>query len=763
MTPNLPGNEVDGDVGFIGVDERTHPAQLRPGYVSRAKNYRFRNGIAEPRGGDILLEMHPTDGMTTWSEGYGILRFEDPVSGQETQLVAADGGVYRCLLDNVAQSVPLEAGQTLTRANFRMFVQNAGKVILLRGDDLPPLELVDWDEGFRTVQQTNLGDSTRAIMSSEFGLFYGNRQLLVNDGDEIAASDLLDYTRYQPVFNDLRFNPGDDDRVRAIHPFGRGRLLVLKDQSIYSVTGMIGETLVPSTEMITKKYGCIAPFSVVDFGTDVAWLSDRGIVTLKLTAENEAQGTALSLSDPLVVTMRRLRWDLAGNVVAGYYDNKLYFAVPLDEANVIGDSELTSGSYDGSGLSTVSGLTVGATYRYRQGGNDTYLDDGGTEYHGDIDFVAENASVTLHGTISATVSASLKEVVATEVNNAVLVYDTVTQAWAGVDEREGLCVQRWTRMTVDGKLRLAYLSTTGELRLYEEEGAEDEVLSPVSPAYAEVVVADDLSLSETVQIGGGDIITVDTGATTNTASVCAAASSEGVEAIGVNLWEADTYGFNPGAANAWDAGSYTLQQITGGLRVIGSSTTVVDIKIGGVTQTTTNFHSAGLYLAQHSGSQVTPQAIATALTTRGYHGKPAFARFLDARVQLSTWDAKLTLGFLTDGVEEETNLITDETFDRSSNIGGEAGDYITTNANDDHATAGREDYSVVPDDGQVGVDLGSNGVDVEREQDYEWQGDLPHAEGRYLQLRVRNTQGRAALSATLVTSAINRREHGMKY
>ena len=42
---------TDGDNGFIGVDMRTSPHLLQPGYVSDARNSRFRFGVAEPRKG----------------------------------------------------------------------------------------------------------------------------------------------------------------------------------------------------------------------------------------------------------------------------------------------------------------------------------------------------------------------------------------------------------------------------------------------------------------------------------------------------------------------------------------------------------------------------------------------------------------------------------------------------------------------------------------------------------------------------------------
>ena len=58
-TQNDDAPVTDGDNGFIGVDMRTSPHLLRPGYVSDARNARFRFGVAEPRKGVMPV---------TWSQ-----------------------------------------------------------------------------------------------------------------------------------------------------------------------------------------------------------------------------------------------------------------------------------------------------------------------------------------------------------------------------------------------------------------------------------------------------------------------------------------------------------------------------------------------------------------------------------------------------------------------------------------------------------------------------------------------------------------------
>lgn len=759
---------VDGDVGFRGVDERTNPAQLAPGFLSYGENLRFRNGVAEPRLGDFLMFCMQTNGDTPWSEIYTAARIEDPQTGQELLLVAADGGVYWTAPHTPATSLSLPAGVTLTADTAVQFVQCFNVVLLLRGQDERPLVLRKLATGFEAITQAAAGTGTQVIPNSRFGIFYQNRMLCVKDGDEVVASDLLDYTRYES-YTEFKINQGDNDRLIAMHPFNESTLLMLKDQSVWRVDNIHGDLSNMILRNVTTKYGCVAPFSVVDYGTDVAWLSDRGITTLKLTQENEVQGTDVSLSDPLVKTMRRVNWAHAANCVAEAWDSKLYFALPLDGAQIVSDTDEADGlSYNGSGQVTVTGLTVGATYQYAPSDADEYVEDGNSRYWGPVDFVAQNTSVTLNGDASASVTATLKEVLHEGVCNGVVVYDNVTQAWCGLDTRAGLNIKRWVKLTYDGRLRLGYVSWDGEVRLYEE-GLEDEVFSTINPAYCDITVVDFPNNGTTIQLGGGDIITAGYLATTNTASVLAAAESEGLAGIGQNLWDADSYGFSPDATNTWDSGgTYTLQQIDRGLRVVSADGTLPVVKVDGSTISSSGFAGnnngsqlpeAAFYIDAHSGSMVTTTPISTVHETRGHLGSlPGMKKFIDCILELETWSPTFTVAQVLDGANDTlASGLSAQTRARSLFKTGSS--YTTTNTSDNHGNAQREDYSVVLDDGQVGVALGDNGVDCELEQHFSEKIRLDQEESRFSRLQITNTTGRLTLKAVHTSARPGQRSY----
>ncbi|MDB4665516.1 hypothetical protein OAE97_04160 [Verrucomicrobia bacterium] len=139
-TANDDAPTLDGDNGFVGVDMRTSPHLLRPGYVSLAKNARFRNGIAEPRKGTVPLSwtnLHNAwEWPINWEEGdidfsrvlsgdfgrvFGVGVWNDP-AGQDWILVASsvdNEGIqlYRLRPGNNAVrikcSVPLTVPETL--------------------------------------------------------------------------------------------------------------------------------------------------------------------------------------------------------------------------------------------------------------------------------------------------------------------------------------------------------------------------------------------------------------------------------------------------------------------------------------------------------------------------------------------------------------------------------------------------------------------------------------------------------------------------
>ena len=338
---------ADLDTGFIGVNEELDPGLLRtgsayaeinqqllgPGLVSKAINQRFDSSTASTRKGlTTPVHFNPTGGTTTI---YGSGGFSNP-NGREWMLLAVADGVWQFAdLTTPARKVALPAGVTITKAC--SLVQTFDKVLLFRGteaDDTP----LEWDGtpsgAFQPIVATSSGDYTAPIPNSDIAVVFGGRVWVKQSRDYIAVSDLLDYTRYDPILQVLRINQGDDDAIVAIQPFRRESLLVLKDQSIHRISGAIGDLTGTSAEVVNSEVGCAARYSVSTVGGDVFWLAATGVHRLSETVENSMIVQETPVSRAIQPTIDRINWLYADAACALTHGRFYYLAVPLDGATV---------------------------------------------------------------------------------------------------------------------------------------------------------------------------------------------------------------------------------------------------------------------------------------------------------------------------------------------------------------------------------------------------------------------------------------------
>lgn len=775
---------VEGDAEFIGVDERTYAPHLRPGMVARAVNMRFRNKRAEPRLGDAICQWMPDGGQTTFTETYCAAVFANPDDGLEWIVVAGTTGgspaIYALRPNNDGKllTTTLPSGAAaLSASTCVQFVQCMNVLVLLRGADEAPLVCTSLDEGFKAIAQTASGTGTQAISNSSFGLYYKNRLLVIKDRDEVAVSDLLDYTRYTPVLSEFKINKGNNDALVAIAPFTDTTLIMFKDQSILRVDNVYGDLSSVRLGDVTNEYGCVSPWSVVRMGNDLAWLSEKGIVTLKLTELNQIQSTQAILSAPMERTMDRVNWPYAAGrnggsgAVAAYWDGKLYMAVPLDNAELL-DAELVSGSYSAGGTLTVN-VTSGAEYRYAQGSSaDTSLTNGTETVYGDNVFTAQGASVTLNGTAETASTASLKKVLFKGVNNAVLVYDTQNQAWCGFDQRQtsdtrnGLNIHRWVTFTYQDKLRLGYFDRFGYLRLYEE-GFKDDILDKTPAAYYADVYVHEVTPTnnDTLQVNGGTTVLVNTGFSTNLGPIA------GFGRWGVsggyardNIWidRLNQPGFNQSGSNPWLAPNTTPQQKSWGVRFLATNGANPTVLINGGAASTTGFYGTNSWAYVDygmSGIRYTQQAVQTELITRGYRGPADRKRFRECLVSLQTWAPTYSITTLTDGVNESFAAVSGRTRSRTTYDTAGTAAWVETNASLDWATARRQDYSVVPDN-VTGTTLGTAGINFDQHQ--EMTENFPINEGgAWIQVKITGTAGRVEVNSIQLAATASGRKPGV--
>lgn len=215
-------------------------------------------------------------------------------------------------------------------------VQANNYVYLFRGEDSTPLYWDgDWNGSFVEVPDTTLPASFNSIPNSNQATYYQNR-LWVKDGkDEVAASDILAFTDYDPLANEISANTGNSDFIVATFPFGQNSLVVFKNKSVLLFQNVEGSLSDVTMTEVTRQVGLVGINAVTSIGPDLAYVSYGNINLLTLTnTNNSLQHKTLPLSTKIRAIMRRVNWQYGYKISLGYWNNKLYVALPLDNSTV---------------------------------------------------------------------------------------------------------------------------------------------------------------------------------------------------------------------------------------------------------------------------------------------------------------------------------------------------------------------------------------------------------------------------------------------
>ena len=721
----------DGDQGFIGVDMRVAPQLLNPGYVSEAKNARFRFGVAEPRKGSMPLSwgfpknfkwpINWDEGDIDWSGAYGFGKvygvgvWNDP-NGYDWVLIASslDGSslkIWRTRPGNQAVEVPVSvtlsipsAGkfQSANTVDQFWFTQAFDKCILSRGPDQKHLVLSNFEDGFVEAPDASGAGGTENIPNAENTLFFQNRLLVPHKptgaykADHVAVSDILDYTSYDPVYSSFKINQGDSDNVIRLFKFNDSTVVVFKDTSIYAVSNLVGDWSTNAVlDQVTTEYGLVGPRSVANVGADLWFLSQRGVVSLAQTELNKLQGVTDPVSGPIQPLVDRIDWNTAReSAVAAYWRDRYYLSVPID---------------------------------------------GGQQ------------------------------------NNAVLVYDFLNQAWSGYDEGAAIKVKYFFVADFQGSEHLYYIDYDGVIGLYEygemegrptgqgsyscdllvkghmQDGSKFKVNGGTEVTVARtrnLVDENDTELSES----GGDTLYEDLRTTVyDPESGWLLGSGDDTSAnhcdiAGANLWT----GYN---TDGWLHNTDSVSQLDCGVRFTKSTPFLVQN------------NDPYLQVICTNRVEVEETPINFLIVTRGYgYDSGNRRRTQAAQMFVSTWDPKYRVTAIVDGVKQETVIVDDTTFtfpDRTKSLYFNTADWDVANPNRDHATAGREDYSVILDSTQPGggtlLDADGTQLDLYQFWTHKMRVDK---RGAYFQVKVEGLDGRIRVHSISSGSKPGQRREG---
>jgi hypothetical protein len=617
-----------------------------------------------------------------------------------------------------------------------------------------------------TLATVTVLDGAVPIPNAAFGIFTQNRLFLINGKDTVLASDIGDFTRYQPATSVFRANTGDSFTLGALYLYNESTLILFEDGVGRQGTGGTGDLSGAAGPLnVTQAYGIAAPRGIADAGTEVYWLnSELRIVNLQLTALNQTQATDAALSDYLVQTFGRINAAAKDRARLAVHGGLLYCALPLDEAAIVSPINLVPAgqTYTPSTTYTLTGLTAGKTYRWRQGANGGTLLNGTELLRGECDFTAQGTSVQLAAYYGSTsqnyaVTDLIYTVTAQMVNTAVAVYDFKNAAWCGTDENAGItCVVDWLKLHLGGRQRLCFIGADGYLHLYGDQydyPFEDEVMLPVTTVYLDFIadpiwiVTPNISFIDTLRVNGGT--TVQTDLTINQYNT---ATHWGISveffAPG-NLWQDDfgSAGFNPATSAPWTAPNTLPTQIPSGVRF-----TSTNGSLPAIVQTVTG-QLFNYYQDPHSGLEIQPVSIPSYLLTRGYPcarllsqagyqsmsytGDATSTRFTNAALGMQTWAATYTINSRTQGAGDVTNYVTNQTRNPVKYTALETPDWVPTNVNEDFNAPGREDYAFQETGAGLYLD---QGVNFDQLQEYVDRVPMSEA-GLWMQVEVFNTTG----------------------
>lgn len=192
-----------------------------------------------------------------------------------------------------------------------------------------PNTLVDvTGSGTATIRKSSA--SGASIPAGRLGVYFQNRLLMVYGNDTLAVSDILDPLHYSQILSEYRLNSGTNDRVVSIVPFNSTTLVILKQRSVLAIENLYGDLSSVRLTEVTREFGCVAKDSVINTGSDLVFLSQRGVISLQQTQFGIAQSVVIPLSDAIqsdIDTIDESRWQYS---TAAYYRNRYLLAAPVE-------------------------------------------------------------------------------------------------------------------------------------------------------------------------------------------------------------------------------------------------------------------------------------------------------------------------------------------------------------------------------------------------------------------------------------------------
>jgi hypothetical protein len=249
-----------------------------------------------------------------FGEVFGRLVFSDP-NGRESMLLAVREGVWRVRSLSDPELIRLPEHEEITEKV--RFVQAFDKVLMFRGVKStlewdPQEDFTDGWGAFEEIEEgaPGAGRYLSVLPACDDGVTFANRVWGKLNGkrDQLAVSDILDYTHCDLTLNQLRVNAGTDDEIVRVLPYAGRMLVVLKRRSGYVLDGVWGQYIADTLtcDRLSGCPGCVGRDAAAEMGKEVVFLGDGHVWTVGQTEEGKLQAGSDPLSRPIAGLMRRI-------------------------------------------------------------------------------------------------------------------------------------------------------------------------------------------------------------------------------------------------------------------------------------------------------------------------------------------------------------------------------------------------------------------------------------------------------------------------
>ncbi len=137
----------------------------------------------------------------------------------------------------------------------------------------------------------------------------------------------------------IRIGDGDGDPIVGLAPWDSYQVIVFKRSSIYIVAADPAQTsglssalgLVNATvTKVTDAIGCVSARSIAVVGSDVWFLSDTGVRSIRRVFAQAQREVSSALSEPIQDIVQRIASTASSAACAAFWDNKYLLGAPLD-------------------------------------------------------------------------------------------------------------------------------------------------------------------------------------------------------------------------------------------------------------------------------------------------------------------------------------------------------------------------------------------------------------------------------------------------